>query len=146
LKSARTSAKDVQKSVADVARILEIEPILDRYPSSISGGEQQRASLARALVRQADLYLLDEPMGQLEPRLRAVLRGRLKSLLVDRRMTAIFVTHDQTEANALADRVAVMEGGAATIRQPEGFARKASQSVCRHVRGEPPMNVFDPRS
>ena len=111
LKSARMSAKDVQRSVADVARISEIEGILDRYPSSISGGEQQRASLARALVRQADLHPLDEPMGQLEPRLRAVLRGRLKSLLVDRRMTAIFVTHDQTEANALADRVAVMEGG-----------------------------------
>ena len=63
LKSARTSAKDVQKSVADVAHILEIEPILDRYPSSISGGEQQRASLARALVRQADLYLLGRTHG-----------------------------------------------------------------------------------
>jgi multiple sugar transport system ATP-binding protein len=144
LKSARTSAKDVQKSVADVARILEIEPILDRYPSSISGGEQQRASLARALVRQADLYLLDEPMGQLEPRLRAVLRGRLKSLLVDRRMTAIFVTHDQTEANALADRVAVMEGGVLQqfASQKDLRERPANLFVATFV-GEPPINVVN---
>ncbi len=146
LKSARTSAKDAQKSVADVAHILEIEGILDRYPSSISGGEQQRASLARALVRQADLYLLDEPMGQLEPRLRAVLRGRLKSLLVDRRMTAIFVTHDQTEANALADRVAVMEGGVLQqfASQKDLRERPANLFVATFV-GEPPMNVFESR-
>src|SRR5579871_3158434 len=111
LKSTKLTGAQVDKAVAEVAALTEIEPILDRYPSSISGGQQQRASLARALVRSADLYLLDEPMGQLEPRLRAVLRGRLKSLLNERGMTSIFVTHDQTEANALADRVAVMEGG-----------------------------------
>src|SRR3984957_6350010 len=144
LKSARMSAKEVQRSVADVAHILEIEGILDRYPSSISGGEQQRASLARALVRRADLYLLDEPMGQLEPRLRAVLRGRLKSLLVERRMTAIFVTHDQTEANALADRVAVMEGGVLQqfADQKELKERPANLFVATFI-GEPPMNVFE---
>src|SRR5580704_11856047 len=144
LKSARTSAKDVQRSVADVAHILEIEPILDRYPSSISGGEQQRASLARALVRQADLYLLDEPMGQLEPRLRAILRGRLKSLLVERGMTSIFVTHDQTEANALADRIAVMEGGILQqfSSQRELKERPANLFVATFI-GQPPMNVFD---
>jgi multiple sugar transport system ATP-binding protein len=144
LKSARTAPKDVEKLVAEVARLLEIESILDRYPTSISGGEQQRASLARALVRQADLYLLDEPMGQLEPRLRAVLRGRLKSLLVDRRMTSIFVTHDQTEANALADRVAVMEGGVLQqfASQKDLRERPANLFVATFV-GEPPMNVFE---
>src|SRR5260370_43622 len=82
LKSARMAPKDVEKLVAEVSRLVEIDSILDRYPSSISGGQQQRASLARALVRRADLYLLDEPMGQLEPQLRALFRGRLKSLLV----------------------------------------------------------------
>ncbi len=146
LKSARMTAKDVQRSVAEVAHILEIEAILDRYPTSISGGEQQRASLARALVRQADLYLLDEPMGQLEPRLRAVLRGRLKSLLVDRRMTSIFVTHDQTEANALADRIAVMEGGVLQqfASQKDLRERPSNLFVATFV-GEPPMNVFEAR-
>src|SRR6185295_13513722 len=84
LKSVRMNPKEVEASVAKVSSLVEIDGILDRYPSSISGGQQQRASLARALVRRADLYLLDEPMGQLEPQLRAVLRGRLKNLLLER--------------------------------------------------------------
>jgi multiple sugar transport system ATP-binding protein len=146
LKSARMGSRAVDKLVGEIARLLDIEPILDRYPSSISGGQQQRASLARALVRQADLYLLDEPMGQLEPQLRAVLRGRLKSLLVDRRMTSIFVTHDQTEANALADRVAVMEGGVLQqfAGQKDLRERPANLFVATFV-GEPPMNTFESR-
>jgi multiple sugar transport system ATP-binding protein len=144
LKSARMASKDVERSVAEVSRLVEIEAILDRYPSSISGGQQQRASLARALVRRADLYLLDEPMGQLEPQLRAVLRGRLKSLLVERGMTSIFVTHDQTEANALADRVAVMEEGVLQqfSTQKELRDKPANLFVATFV-GEPPMNVFE---
>ena len=97
-------------------------------------------------MRQADLYLLDEPMGQLEPQLRAVLRGRLKGLLVARRMTSIFVTHDQTEANALADRVAVMEGGVLQQfgSQQDLRERPANLFVATFV-GEPPMNVFEAR-
>jgi len=144
LKSARLNAKEVEKSVAEISRLVEIEGILDRYPSSISGGQQQRASLARALVRRADLYLLDEPMGQLEPQLRAVLRARLKSLLVERRMTSIFVTHDQTEANALADRIAVMEGGLLQqfASQKELREKPANLFVATFI-GEPPMNVFE---
>ena len=127
-----------------MAALVEIESILDRYPNSISGGQQQRASLARALVRDADLYLLDEPMGQLEPQLRAVLRGRLKRLLKDRAMTSIFVTHDQTEANALADRIAVMEGGVLQqfANQHDLKERPANLYVATFI-GEPPMNVFD---
>jgi len=144
LKSSAMPSAQIHSAVQDVAALLEIEPILDRYPSSISGGQQQRASLARALVRSADLYLLDEPMGQLEPQLRAVLRGRLKNLLLERRMTSIFVTHDQTEANALADRIAVMEDG--VLQQFAGPRelkdRPANLFVATFV-GEPPMNVFD---
>jgi multiple sugar transport system ATP-binding protein len=144
LKSSNLQSSEVARAVADVAALVEIEAILDRYPSSISGGQQQRASLARALVRRADLYLLDEPMGQLEPQLRAVLRGRLKNLLVERRMTSIFVTHDQTEANALADRIAVMEGGILQqfADQKELKERPANLFVATFI-GEPPMNVFD---
>jgi multiple sugar transport system ATP-binding protein len=144
LKSSNLQSAEVAHAVANVAALVEIEAILDRYPSSISGGQQQRASLARALVRRADLYLLDEPMGQLEPQLRAVLRGRLKNLLVERRMTSIFVTHDQTEANALADRIAVMEGGVLQqfADQRELKERPANLFVATFI-GEPPMNVFD---
>ena len=144
LKSTRLSTGEVAKAVEEVSNLVEIGPVLERYPSSISGGQQQRASLARALVRRADLYLLDEPMGQLEPQLRSVLRGRLKSLLVERMMTAIFVTHDQTEANALADRIAVMEGGILQqfASQKELKERPANLFVATFI-GEPPMNVFD---
>jgi len=144
LKNTRLSAREVAAKVAEIAALVEIEPILDRYPTSISGGQQQRASLARALVRDADLYLLDEPMGQLEPRLRASLRGRLKNLILERKMTSIFVTHDQTEANALADRVAVMEGGVLQqlASQIELKERPANLYVATFI-GEPPMNVFD---
>jgi multiple sugar transport system ATP-binding protein len=144
LKRGRLSASDVARRVQEVAALVEIEPILDRYPNSISGGQQQRASLARALVRDAALYVLDEPMGQLEPQLRAVLRGRLKRLLKDRAMTSIFVTHDQTEANALADRIAVMEGGVLQQFAPQHDLkeRPANLYVATFI-GEPPMNVFD---
>jgi multiple sugar transport system ATP-binding protein len=144
LKSARLPANEVEKSVAEVSRLVEIESILDRYPSSISGGQQQRASLARALVRGANLYLLDEPMGQLEPQLRAVLRGRLKNLLVEKRMTSIFVTHDQTEANALADRIAVMEGGVLQqFASQKALRDKPANLFVATFIGEPPMNVFE---
>ena len=144
LKAQKLAPADAARRVADAAKLVDIEGVLDRFPSSISGGQQQRASLARALVREADLYLLDEPMGQLEPQLRAVLRGRIKSLLNERGMTAIFVTHDQTEANALADRVAVMEGG--VLQQFAGQKdlkdKPANLFVATFI-GEPPMNVFN---
>ncbi len=146
LKSARVSRDETDRRVAEIAALVEIESILDRYPSSISGGQQQRASLARALVRRADLYLLDEPMGQLEPQLRSVLRGRIKNLLNQHKMTAIFVTHDQTEANALADRIAVMEGGVLQqfASERDLKAQPANLFVATFI-GEPPMNVFEAR-
>ena len=143
LKRGRLSTSEVSRRVREIAALVEIETILDRYPNSISGGQQQRASLARALVRDAALYVLDEPMGQLEPQLRAVLRGRLKRLLKDRAMTSIFVTHDQTEANALADRIAVMEGGVLQQFAPQHILKEkpANLYVATFI-GEPPMNVF----
>ena len=144
LKAQKLAPDESARRVRDAAKLVDIESVLDRYPSSISGGQQQRASLARALVREANLYLLDEPMGQLEPQLRAVLRGRIKSRLNDNAMTAIFVTHDQTEANALADRIAVMEGGVLQqfASQKDLKTRPANLFVATFI-GEPPMNVFE---
>lgn len=143
LKSSRLAKDQISKRVAEVAQMLEIESILDRYPVSISGGQQQRASLARALIRDADLHLLDEPMGQLEPQLRAVLRGRIKHFIKERGLTAILVTHDQTEANALADRIAVMEAG--VLQQYDTaieLKNKPANLFSGTFIGEPPMNVF----
>lgn len=143
LKSSRLSKSQIADKVAEIAQMLEIQSILDRYPVSISGGQQQRASLARALIRDADLHLLDEPMGQLEPQLRALLRGRIKHFIKERGLTAILVTHDQTEANALADRIAVMEGG---VLQQYDTALKLKNAPANLFSGtfigEPPMNVF----
>ena len=144
LKSSKLSQAEQDKRVKAMAEMLEIADILNKYPSSVSGGQQQRASLGRALVRDAGLYLLDEPMGQLEPQLRAVLRGRIKHYLREHKCTTILVTHDQTEANALADRIAVMEGG--VLQQyatpAELKARPANLFTGTFI-GEPPMNVFN---
>ncbi|NBE08169.1 ABC transporter ATP-binding protein [Paragemmobacter ruber] len=143
LKASRLAEAEVARRVAHVTEMLEITDILDRFPSSISGGQQQRASLARALVRDADLHLLDEPMGQLEPQLRTLLRGRIKHYVKERGLTAILVTHDQTEANALADRIAVMEGG--VLQQygsPAEIKERPANLFTGTFVGEPPMNVF----
>lgn len=143
LKASRLAEAEVARRVGHVAEMLEITDILDRFPSSISGGQQQRASLARALVRDADLHLLDEPMGQLEPQLRTLLRGRIKHYIKERGLTAILVTHDQTEANALADRIAVMEGG--VLQQygsPAEIKERPANLFTGTFVGEPPMNVF----
>ena len=144
LKSSKLSSAEQEKRVKAMAEMLEIGDILNKYPSSVSGGQQQRASLGRALVRNAGLYLLDEPMGQLEPQLRAILRGRIKHYLREHKCTTILVTHDQTEANALADRIAVMEGG--ELQQyatpAELKARPANLFTGTFI-GEPPMNVFN---
>jgi len=107
----RRPRTDVDAKVQEIAALLDIEDILDRYPPTLSGGQQQRTSLARALARSADVHLLDEPMSQLEPQLRAILRARIKDYLIQNKLTTIFVTHDQTEALALADRIAVMNDG-----------------------------------
>ena len=143
LKSSSFSAAQIKDKVNEIAAMLEIENILNRYPSSISGGQQQRASLGRALIRDADLHLLDEPMGQLEPQLRALLRGRIKYFIKERGLTAILVTHDQAEANALADRIAVMEDG--TMQQfdtPDFIKDRPANLFAGTFIGEPPMNIF----
>ena len=144
LKAAKLSASETAAKVKAMAEMLDISGILDRYPTSVSGGQQQRASLGRALVRKADLYLLDEPMGQLEPQLRAILRGRIKHYLREHNCTSILVTHDQTEANALADRIAVMEAGVLQqYASPDGLKAEPANLFTGTFIGEPPMNVFD---
>ena len=144
LKASRKPSAHIQNQVAEIAHLLDIEDILDKHPAALSGGQQQRASLGRALVRESDLHLLDEPMGQLEPQLRALLRVRIKHFIKERKLTTILVTHDQTEANALADRIAVMEDG--ELQQyatSETLRTHPANLFTGTFIGEPPMNVFD---
>lgn len=143
LRGDRTQTQNTKAQVKEIADLLEIAPILNRRPNGLSGGQQQRASLARALIRNADLHLLDEPMGQLEPQLRAVLRGRVKARIHERGYTAVLVTHDQGEANAMADRIAVMEAG--VLQQYDAPSVLRDRPINLFVAtffGEPPMNIL----
>jgi multiple sugar transport system ATP-binding protein len=139
----RGAGADIDARVKEIADLLEISDVLDRYPSVLSAGQQQRTSLARALIRRAPVSLLDEPMSQLEPQLRAILRARLKDYLIAHKMTTVFVTHDQTEAIALADRIAVMEKG--ELQQfgtPDEIKQSPNNLFVASFIGEPPMNIF----
>ena len=139
----KISKDKVDSKVMEVAELLEITDILERYPPSISGGQQQRVSLARALARDSDALLLDEPMSQLEPQLRAVLRARVKDYIQHNNKTVIFVTHDQTEAVALADKIAVMENGdLKQLASPYEISAKPSNVFVASFIGEPPMNIL----
>jgi multiple sugar transport system ATP-binding protein len=139
----RVASAEIEKRVKQIAGMLEITDLLERFPPSISGGAQQRVSLARALIRNAAIHLLDEPMSQLEPQLRALLRARIKEYLIAHKMTTVVVTHDQTEAIALADRIAVMEKGVLQqFATPHDLQERPANLFVASFIGEPPMNLF----
>jgi len=139
----RRPGGEIKRAVQDIAALLDIEDILDHYPAFASAGQQQRTSLARALIRRAPLTLLDEPMSQLDPQLRAQVRARVKEYLTAHRLSAVFVTHDQNEAISLADRIAVMEQGRLQQFDTVGALknRPANLFVAGFI-GEPPMNLM----
>jgi multiple sugar transport system ATP-binding protein len=130
--------------VARVAKMLEIEALLDRKPRQLSGGERQRVALARAIVREPRAYLMDEPLSNLDARLRVQMRGELKRLQHQLGTTTIYVTHDQAEAMTLASRVAVMKKG--QLQQFDTplniYNRPANRFVAEFV-GNPSMNFLD---
>jgi multiple sugar transport system ATP-binding protein len=134
----------VERKVRDAARLLEIEPLLDRKPQELSGGQKQRTAIGRAIVREPQLFLFDEPIAHLDAKLRAHMRGELK--LMQRRLgtTMIYVTHDQLEAMSMADRIAVMhEGVLQQFGTPqEIYNHPVNEWVAGFV-GEPPMNFVD---
>jgi ABC-type sugar transport system ATPase subunit len=126
----------------EVADVLKIGDLLNRLPSQISGGQQQRTSLARALVYPSRVYLFDEPLSNLDAKLRLEARGFLNHLQRDMGMTSVYVTHDQAEAMALATRIAVMDQGRIVQYAPpiEIYRRPATTFVANFV-GNPPMNL-----
>jgi len=111
LKVARLSRADRQKTVQKVAEQLEIQQLLDRKPGQLSGGQRQRVAIGRALVREPKVFLFDEPLSNLDARLREQMRHEIAKLHQDLGRTSLYVTHDQAEAMTLADRLAVMKGG-----------------------------------
>ena len=129
--------------VAEVAAVLEIEMLLDRRPRQLSGGQRQRVALARAIVRNPAAFLMDEPLSNLDARLRLTMRGEIKRLCQSLGATTLYVTHDQAEALTMADLIAVMSGGEMQqLASPaEIYERPANRFVATFV-GNPPMNVL----
>ncbi|MBO9112476.1 MULTISPECIES: ABC transporter ATP-binding protein [Rhizobium/Agrobacterium group] len=134
----------IEKRVAEAAEVLQLTHLLDRKPRQLSGGQRQRVAIGRALVRQASVFLFDEPLSNLDSKLRTELRSELKRLHKQLGATMIFVTHDQIEALTLADRIAVMEGG--KIRQfgtPKEIYRHPENRFVADFIGSPGMNFYD---
>jgi ABC-type sugar transport system ATPase subunit len=146
LKVRRTDRTVVARRVADVAAALDIETLLDRRPAQLSGGERQRVALGRAMVRQPKAFLLDEPLSNLDPALRAQARAELRRLHHRLGVTVVYVTHDQEEAMTLGGRVAVMRDGAVEQVAPplDVYARPVNTFVARFI-GAPAMNLFPAR-
>jgi len=136
--------KEIDRKVRDVAALLEIEDILPYGIRGLSDGQKQRVSIARALVRKPSVLLMDEPISHLDTNLRTRLRGELKRLQRELKITCIYVTHDQVEAMALADRIAVMNfGELQQIGTPEELYNHPANEFVAGFIGEPPMNFFE---
>jgi len=143
LRASRLGPGEIESRLQEVASWLELEGILERKPAQLGGGQQQMISLARCIIRDADVYLMDEPLSHLDSDQRFKIRTRLKAFHEETRKTIIYVTHDQMEALALADRIAVMnEGRLQQIDPPDRlYARPENLFVAGFV-GEPPMNFI----
>ena len=134
----------VKERVGQMAEALQIAPLLDRRPGFLSGGQRQRVALGRALVREADIYLLDEPISHLDAKLRHLMRGELKAICSQKQATVIHVTHDYKEAMGLSDRIAVLnKGRLMQLASPdEVYHRPANEFVASYL-GDPPMSFLD---
>lgn len=143
LKMIRTPASTIESTVKEAAAKVGIEHLLSRRPGQLSGGQQQRCALARAIVRKPRLFLLDEPLSNLDAKLRVETRAELRRLQRSLGVTTVYVTHDQEEAMTVADRLAVfMEGRIVQVGTPkEVFLRPANAVVAAFI-GTPPMNLM----
>lgn len=144
LKNARVPKDEIERRVARAAEILQIEPLLNRKPGALSGGQRQRVAIGRALVRDVDVFLFDEPLSNLDAKLRVDLRVELKRLHAQLENTMIYVTHDQVEAMTLADRIAVMKGGAIMqLGSPDEIYNRPKNLYVADFIGSPSMNFIE---
>jgi multiple sugar transport system ATP-binding protein len=147
LKLAGNSKADITQRVNDAAEILGLENLLDRLPRELSGGQRQRVAMGRAIVRNPRAFLFDEPLSNLDAKLRVKMRGEIKKLHQRLGKTMIYVTHDQTEAMTLADRIVVLQAGQiAQVGTPlEVYQNPASTFVASFI-GSPEINLVPARS
>jgi multiple sugar transport system ATP-binding protein len=144
LKLAKVPKQEIEKRVQDAARILGLEALLDRKPRALSGGQRQRVAMGRAIVRQPQAFLMDEPLSNLDAKLRVQMRAEIAGLQQDLGVTTIYVTHDQVEAMTMGDRVAVMRKGELQQVAPpqELYDRPVNLFVGGFI-GSPAMNVLE---
>jgi multiple sugar transport system ATP-binding protein len=146
LKTARVPRDEIQRRIKAAADLLQIQPLMKRRPSELSGGQRQRVAIGRALVRDVDVFLFDEPLSNLDAKLRTELRVELKKLHIRLGSTMIYVTHDQIEALTLADRIAVMHGGLIQqLATPKEIYRKPVNLFVAGFVGSPAMNFLEGR-
>ena len=142
LKIAGVSKEEINKRVEEAAKILDLEPYLDRKPKALSGGQRQRVAMGRAIVRKPQVFLMDEPLSNLDAKLRVQTRTQIASLQRSLGVTTVYVTHDQTEALTMGDRIAVLAGGLLQqVGTPqEMYERPANEFVAGFI-GSPAMNL-----
>ena len=144
LRVAKVAKPEIERRVDETARFLQITDYLDRKPAQLSGGQRQRVAIGRAIIREVDVFLFDEPLSNLDAKLRGELRVEIKRLHRDLKSTIVYVTHDQVEALTLADRIAVMKGGVIQQFAPpsEIYRRPVNRFVASFI-GSPTMNFLD---
>jgi multiple sugar transport system ATP-binding protein len=144
LKYRKIAKSEIKQRVAEAARILELEPFLERKPRQLSGGQRQRVAMGRAIVRQPRAFLMDEPLSNLDAKLRVQMRAEIGQLQRSLGITTIYVTHDQTEAMTLGTKVAVISGGLLQqIAPPQELYRRPANLFVAGFIGSPPMNLID---
>lgn len=144
LRLMKTAKEEMKERTRKVTQLVRIEELLDRKPGQLSGGQQQRVALCRALVKEPEILLLDEPLSNLDARLRIMMRSELKRLQKDLGITTIFVTHDQLEALTMADRVAVVSLGCLQqFSTPDELYNHPKNLFVAGFIGSPPINFID---
>ena len=134
----------IEKTVTEVATMNKIEQLLDRFPSQLSGGQQQRVAVARAIAVKPDVFLMDEPLSNLDAKLRVSMRTELKAIHDKTSATTVFVTHDQSEAMSMADRIVIMKDGEVIqIGSPDDVYHESASIFVADFIGTPPTNFID---
>ncbi len=143
LKMRKVEKNEIDRRVKDVADLLGISHLLDRKPRQLSGGEQQRVALGRAIIRRPRVFLMDEPLSNLDAKLRLFMRAELKRLQRELKTTTVYVTHDQAEALAMADKIAVMnKGKVQQYDDPNAIYNNPANVFVATFIGSPPMNMI----
>ncbi len=144
LKNARMPKEEIDKRVRKAASILELEKHLDRKPGMLSGGQRQRVAMGRAIVRQPAAFLMDEPLSNLDAKLRVQMRAEIAALQRELAVTTVYVTHDQTEAMTMGDRVAVLKDGfLQQVDTPQNLYDRPDNVFVAAFIGSPSMNLYD---